>query len=107
MEGRLHGVITLIGELSGAATLQGTLSAPDTLEGTLSAMASLSGDLIIPDTIGGRHYDGEYIVTPRTDSAIVLSTNGLVMDDDVTVKKIPYYETSNESGYTAYIGNEV
>lgn len=54
------------------------------------------------------HYDGPYIVTPLADVETVLETQDKVMDDDVTVLKIPYYETSNLSGgYTVFIAGEV
>ena len=50
-------------------------------------------------------YEGEYVVTPQTDNAVVLATEGTRMIDDVTVLKVPYYETTNESGgYTVIIG---
>ena len=53
-------------------------------------------------------YTGEYTVTPLAASAVILETEGLRMTDDVTVRKIPYYETSNPGGgYTAYIASEV
>ena len=54
--------------------------------------------------IGGAHYEGVYEVTPLADFEVVLPTTGLVMEGDVTVNKIPYYETSNTSGITVYIG---
>ena len=53
-------------------------------------------------------YDGAYVVTPMTDSEIALKTSQRYMTEDVVVKKIPYYETTNESnGETVYIGSEV
>lgn len=52
-------------------------------------------------------YTGEYEVTPKADSAVVLETAARLMTKDVTVKKIPYFETANESGNTVYIGSEV
>lgn len=57
---------------------------------------------------GGNYdvYDGEYIVTPKAYNPVVLETKEKLMEDDVTVLKIPYYETSNESGLTVYIGDE-
>ena len=59
------------------------------------------------EVVGGEHYQGEYIITPSPSDAIVLETEGKVMDDDVTVIKIPYYETSNVTGKTVYIASEV
>ena len=50
-------------------------------------------------------YDGSYDVTPLPGAEVVLETVGMRMEDDVTVREIPYYETTNESGgYTVIIG---
>lgn len=50
-------------------------------------------------------YRGEYDVTPLPRDDVVLPTANRSMSDDVTVLRIPYYETSNPSGgYTAIIG---
>lgn len=51
-------------------------------------------------------YDGDYIVTPKPYEEQVLETKSKLMVDDVTVLAIPYYETSNISGITIYIGGE-
>ena len=52
------------------------------------------------------YYDGPYDVTPMPYTAQILPTNNLVMSEDVNVREIPYYETSNPSGgYTATIGD--
>lgn len=48
-------------------------------------------------------YDGDYIVTPKADEQ-TLSTREKRMLDDVTIKSIPYVETSNVDGTTVYIG---
>ena len=49
-------------------------------------------------------YHGEYIVIPKTFDQI-LATNGKNMEDDVTVKEIPYAETTNEYGVTVTIAS--
>lgn len=51
-------------------------------------------------------YDGEYIVTPKPFIEQTLKTKDKLMINDVTVLEIPYYETSNISGITIYIGGE-
>jgi len=48
-------------------------------------------------TFGGSPYDGTYEITP-TDYEQYLDTAGKVMRDEVTVHKVPYFETGNESG---------
>ena len=55
----------------------------------------------------GIPYKGEYVVIPKAYSETVLETDGYTMHDDVTVTKIPYYETGNEYGDTVYIADEV
>ena len=51
-------------------------------------------------------YEGEYEVTPKTYNEQVLPTKNKRMIDNLTVKKIPQYEVSNNSGYTLIIGEE-
>lgn len=58
-------------------------------------------------TSGADIYEGDYIVTPSAHRDIILETTNKVMEDDVTVVQIPYYETSNVTGYTVYIADSV
>ena len=51
-------------------------------------------------------YDGEYEVIPKTYDEQVLPTRNKRMINNLTVKKIPQYEVSNDSGYTLIIGDE-
>jgi hypothetical protein len=52
-------------------------------------------------------YHGQYEVTPSAVNDITLETAGMKMSNDVTVFKIPYWETSNpQGGFTVYIGND-
>lgn len=57
--------------------------------------------------ISAETYSGAYTVTPSS-SEQTLETASKLMEDDVTVKEIPYYDVSNTSGgSTVYIGTEV
>lgn len=56
--------------------------------------------------ITGDVYAGPYEVTPHVD-AQYLPTQRKLMSDDVTIRAIPYYETSNVSGVTVYIADEL
>ena len=59
---------------------------------------------IIKDTYD--HYKGDYTVIPDVE-AVVLPTRDKLMDDNITVFKIPLWEVSNTSGgSTIYIGGE-
>lgn len=48
-------------------------------------------------------YQGAYEVTPLARTEQTLETANKLMTDDVTVHKVPYYETSNPYGTTVYI----
>ena len=62
---------------------------------------SFSGETSLPE-----NYLGPYDITPLF-STQVLPTAKRLMRQDVTVKKIPQYEVSNDyGGYTLIIGDE-
>lgn len=52
-------------------------------------------------------YEGSYVVIPDTQSQ-TLETKDKRMVDDVLVREIPYYETTNQqNGITVYIANSL
>jgi len=52
-------------------------------------------------------YEGITTVSPDVHEQKVLYTANKKMLNDVTIKKVPYFETSNDSGLTVYIGGEI
>ena len=88
--------------------LTGSISAGATLKGFINAPARLTGVIQVPAAVGVTPYDGPYEVTPKAWDAQTLETAHKLMTDDVTVFKVPYYETINLfDGKTAYIAEEV
>jgi len=52
-------------------------------------------------------YQGDYEVTPTVEGFVMYTDNKL-MEDDVTVKPIPYKSTTNpQGGNTVYIGSSL
>ena len=102
VEPSLYDEIDIIPKLHG-----GIISViPVTSDDTIRVSAKLYTDMVY----NGQYdkFDGDYIVTPKAHSQTVLGTKGKLMESDVTVIKIPYYETSNSiGGNTIYIANEV
>lgn len=84
----------------------GTLSPVESLRGTLSHVSEgLSGTLTIPARLDSYpEYDGAVEITPDAHEDIVLNTADTTLKSDITVFKIPTYETSNEFGMTFIIG---
>ena len=65
------------------------------------------GSAIDVTKVEGDPYEGDYIVTPLARLDQVLATGGKTLDQDMTILQIPYYQTSNPTGDTVYIGSEV
>lgn len=87
--------------------LHGTLTTQGRLQGSLVGdHHKIQGSLTIPNTPGLETYTGAYEVTPLPFEAQTLRTKNKLMGDDVVVLEIPYFETSNVSGTTVYIGGE-
>ena len=60
-----------------------------------------------PVYMGGEPYEGPYDVTPKV-TAQTLPTAKKFMQEDVSVRAIPYFDVSNPAGgNTIYIANEV
>lgn len=56
---------------------------------------------------GKEIYQGQYTVTPRVERQS-LSTKNKILTEDVTIKSIPFFNVSNNSGgNTVYIASEV
>ena len=86
--------------------VMGHVSAIGDISGNVSPIFILSGNV----TISGSNiatYHGDYEVVPKANEDVVLQTAGMQMSDDVTVFKVPYFETSNIYGDTVYIASEV
>lgn len=58
----------------------------------------------VAETVGD--YEGDYDVTPKAYERVVLPTAHKLLDKNVTVQKVPYFETSNQYGDTVYIAKE-
>lgn len=89
--------------------LSGTLTSVGRLHGTLVGDHHVvQGTLTIPSTPGLELYGGPYEATPKAWEEQILETEGKLMSDDVTVFRVPYYETINLfDGKTAYIAEEI
>lgn len=51
-------------------------------------------------------YDGSYNITPTVNPQI-LYTENKIMEHNLNIQSIPYYEVSNNDGKTVYIGGNI
>lgn len=97
---------TLSGSISASCSLKGTISAEISLTGELSCVGGLAGTISIAKEYDA--YAGNYEVTPQAFEPQILPTNNRVLKEDIIVREVPFYETSNTSdGTTAYIGKDI
>lgn len=88
----------IIGELNVAGICGSTNTA--NMTGTI-------GNGIVKYDSSTELYTGEYNVVPKAAEEQRLPCAGKRMEKDVTVQRVPYYETSNDTGITVYIASEV
>lgn len=88
------------GELTGE--IISTYSISSNISNTFSISGNLSTTALTPTY---PYYQGVYQVSPIPELDIILETSNKILQDDIIIKEIPYYETTNESGgYTVTIG---
>lgn len=99
--------------ISGRATkatvgiIVGNLAPAQSLAGSIYRETVIAGDLASAYTTQGTPYEGDYDITPTVEGQ-ELPTKNRYMMDDVTIRAIPFYEVSNQTGgNTVYIANEV
>ena len=68
--------------------LSGTLSSSGKLSGFLSADKTITGELTIPAAMLPPSYEGEYEVTPASETQ-TLATDSLYMRGNITINPIP------------------
>ena len=77
------------------------------LYGTLTGKSSLEGSLSIGTKSESPEYEGPYTVTPSASDDINLLTADRHVSRNISVIKIPRYETSNHGGgYTFIIAED-
>lgn len=86
-------------------SLNGSISAECTLGGKLSCSGGLFGKISILREYN--HYSESYNVTPKAFENQTLQTTNKLLEHDIIISQVPYFETSNVSnGTTAYIAKE-
>ena len=85
-----------------------TNNIPVTFEKNTKVLATDFGEVhTVTKLVGGDLYEGEYTVIPKVIEQ-TMPTKEKVLTEDMIIKSIPFFKTSNNSGgNTVYIGNEV
>lgn len=94
------------------------IKALDSLSGTISGKCELAGSLCVTQEceLAGSlcvtqeydAYDDSYEIVPKAFQSQTLETKDRVMKENLVIKEVPYWVTSNESnGETAYIAEEI
>ena len=95
-------------KFSPVKTLIGKMNPTESISGKVEKPSDMSGEININPEKDMPTYNGNYIIIPKAYKEQILETKEKMMEDNVVVKKIPYYETSNvDGGETVYIAGEV
>ena len=71
------------------------------------AVGFSQGEYIDIGVSGYPFYEGPFTVTPKAREGTVLPTAHTLLEGDITVLEVPYWETGNGTGITVYIAQEV
>lgn len=61
-------------------------------------------EVTVITNVDGEHYTGDTTVVPKPFEAQILQTKNKIVDENITVTEIPYFEVSNPYGTTVNIG---
>lgn len=75
-----------------------------TLESEEELDVVLEIDIIEVPVYDHEIYDGEYDITPLAFQEQELETKDKLLEKNIKIKEIPFFETSNQYGNTVYIG---
>ena len=96
---------TISGNIPEPEKIVCVIGKPKRMMGVFSKHSDAIKGTVTGDTPADEIYAGSYVITPNPHEDGVLETRLKYMDEDVTIKKIPYAEVSNLSGgKTATIG---
>lgn len=76
----------------------GYLSPINKITGRLTLPQTLIGQLTTPQVIPPDVYEGEYIITPKAYELQTLETENKLLEGNVVVLEVPYFEVDNVDG---------
>lgn len=94
----MNKIVVIEGQVSLENLVKGEVNLNNMIDGE-------SGTFYLASAEAHETYNGNYNVIPSAFEDITLNTNNKIMQRDVTVSKIPYYQTSNTNGVTIYIAD--
>lgn len=100
--------MTLLGnDIDISNLLHGDFNNGMMIEASLDILNNLHGEYgTYQEVVRGDVYEGETEVIPKAHNDVILLTRNKVVTSDITIFKVPTYETHNVSGTTFYIAEE-
>lgn len=85
----------------------GEISLSHNIIGECALINCIDGEIGTFMPIVPNPYTGELVITPKANESQTLACANRTMPGDVVVLEVPYWETHNTDGLTAYIASEV
>lgn len=87
-----------------SANMTGIINPVQSISGKINPVIMMSGTLNVAEGYYPDIYEGTLEFTSAVSIDQEIPTKKKLITNDITIKKIPYFETSNLSGTTVYIG---
>lgn len=94
----------IVGVINNNNNLNGKIKNNNVINSALKTNTNANYKSTLSNSNNLPNYMDEYDITPTATSSKILNTKNKILKNDIIIEKIPYHETSNEYGYTIYIG---
>ena len=101
----INPVFRLTGLVNSPGGIFGKINPHPSLSGIVNKEQQMSAVVGIYEGMNPEKYDGDYIFDPLVESERTIDTKHKFLTGNIVVNKIPYFETSNPTGTTVYIGD--
>lgn len=105
LRGSLNGKGKVSGSVNSEKSITGQVNGDSHLQGEVSGESEISGTIGVYSGEAPPDFDGDYAYTSDVDADYTVDVRHKRMTGNLTIRKIPYYETSNIYGTTVIIGD--
>ena len=97
-------VASISGKIQNQASISGSVNGISKISGEVNPQKQVDASVSLFGDKESVRYSGDHEFTADTDEDYSVDTKFKMMSSNIVIKKVPYFETSNPSGTTIYIG---
>ena len=97
-------VVSISGEIQKRADISGSVNGISKISGEVNPEKHMDASVSLFGDKEPIRYSGDHEFTANTEEDYSVDTKFKMMSSNIVIKKVPYFETSNPTGTTIYIG---